>query len=295
MNATITAAARAASIVSSEAVAPVATMLSPSAMMMNSWKRSAKCPPSMLPLLQVERAAPRQPVARRRAEVVERQRERPDERARLPVEQRPDDPRDRRHRRPRRHADERLAAAVAAAHRQQAERVARQLERHVGAREQQRAVAEGVRDRDRHPEAREHAEHQDQAHADPVGVEPVDHPGRVDPRPPDDEQQERGLRRARPGEVVQQQVRELRDREDVDEVEEQLEVRRALLAAVLVAQAQRDLVQPALPGGAHCTGRPATNASICALPRTGGPWPNSVSSGSSAASRRSLSRFWAES
>ena len=54
-------------------------------------------------------------------------------------------------------------------------------------------------------------------------VEPVGHPGRVDPRPPDDEQQEGGARHAGDGEVVDDLVRQLRDREDVDQVEEQLD------------------------------------------------------------------------
>ena len=59
-------------------------------------------------------------------------------------------------------------------------------------------------------------------------IEPVGHPGRVDPRPPDDEQQERRPRHAGDGEVAEDLVRQLRDREDVDEVEEQLDRGRRL-------------------------------------------------------------------
>ena len=63
-------------------------------------------------------------------------------------------------------------------------------------------------------------------------VEPVGHPRRVDPCPPDDEQQERGPRHAGDGGVIEDLVRQLRDREDVDEVEEQLDGRRRLRRAV---------------------------------------------------------------
>ena len=56
-----------------------------------------------------------------------------------------------------------------------------------------------------------------------MGVELVRDPGRVVPGPPDDEQAERRVPGAAPAQVVEQQVRDLRDREDEDEVVEELE------------------------------------------------------------------------
>ena len=103
------------------------------------------------------------------------------------------------------------------------------LDRDVRAGEQQRAAAERPRDRDRHHEAREHDRQHEQPHRDGVRVELVRDPGRVVPRPPDDEQDEQRLSGAAPGQVVEQQVRDLRDREDEDEVVEELEVRGVLL------------------------------------------------------------------
>lgn len=68
-----------------------------------------------------------------------------------------------------------------------------------------------------------------------VRVELVREPGRVVPRPPDDEQHERRLGDALPGQVLEQQLRDLRDREDEDEVVEELERADAALALGLRA------------------------------------------------------------
>ena len=70
-----------------------------------------------------------------------------------------------------------------------------------------------------------------------AGSNQFDHPRRVDPRPPHDQQQEGRAGHAVDREVVQDQVRQLRDREDVDQVEEQLDRRDRLLDAV-AARAQ---------------------------------------------------------
>ena len=63
-----------------------------------------------------------------------------------------------------------------------------------------------------------------------VGVELVGGPGRVVPRPPDRQQDDGGLAGALPVRCVQQRVRDLRDREDEDEVVEELERRGARVA-----------------------------------------------------------------
>ena len=73
-------------------------------------------------------------------------------------------------------------------------------------------------------------------HGDRLRVEHVRHPGRVVPRPPDDEQDEHRLSRPVPRQVAEQQMRDLRDREHEDEVVEQLQVRGVLL---LVARGAR--------------------------------------------------------
>ncbi len=116
------------------------------------------------------------------------------------------------------------------------ERVPPDLDHDVGDREQQPALAERLRDRDRHQQARQHQRDQQQPDERRVRVELVRRPGRVVPRPPDHEQHERRLAGALPRQVREQQVRDLRDREDEDEVVEELEARRALRDGAVAPQ-----------------------------------------------------------
>jgi hypothetical protein len=109
------------------------------------------------------------------------------------------------------------------------EAVAPDLDCDVGGGEEQRLVAERLRDRDRHQEAGQHQRDQQQTDDDRAGIELVGDPGRVVPRPPDDEQHERRLSGPLPRQVLEQQVRYLRDRKDEDEVVEELERGHALL------------------------------------------------------------------
>ena len=82
--------------------------------------------------------------------------------------------------------------------------------------------ASGIGDRPEH--AREHSPTMSAARSDRrVGVVPVGHPGRVDPGPPGDQQQERRLPSADERQVAEQQRRQLGDNDDEDEVEEQLD------------------------------------------------------------------------
>jgi hypothetical protein len=117
----------------------------------------------------------------------------------------------------------------AAGRREREERLAPDLDRDVGADEEQRPAPERLRDRHRHDEAAEHDREHEQPHRHRIRVEHVRHPGGVVPRPPDDEQREQRVAGARPGQVVEQQVRHLRDGEHEDEVVEELQVRRVLL------------------------------------------------------------------
>src|SRR5437764_13386643 len=74
---------------------------------------------------------------------------------------------------------------------------------------------------------------------EPVGdarIEPVSHPGGVDPGPPDDQQQEQRLQRAPQRQVMEQQVAELRHREHKHEIEEQLQPGRSLLLTSALAE-----------------------------------------------------------
>ena len=96
--------------------------------------------------------------------------------------------------------------------------------------EQHGVIAEALGDGHRHQQAGQHHEHEHQPHRRHLGVEPVGHPRRVVPGPVDGDEQEGGLGGTRPREVGEQVMRQLRDGEDVDKVEEQLEVRRPSLA-----------------------------------------------------------------
>jgi hypothetical protein len=77
------------------------------------------------------------------------------------------------------------------------------LEDDVACREQQRPLTERFGQRGGHEQAAEHHRRQHRADRRRARVEPVRHPGRVDPRPPDDEQQ----RDTGDGEVAEDLVR----------------------------------------------------------------------------------------
>ena len=97
------------------------------------------------------------------------------------------------------------------------------LDQQVAGDEQPRAPVEGVGDRGRHEQAGEHQPDQQQPHRQPVRVEPVRPPRDHVPRVDDCERHDRRLGAGPQVDVLEQVVRELPDREDVDEVEEQLE------------------------------------------------------------------------
>ncbi len=84
---------------------------------------------------------------------------------------------------------------------------------------------------------RRHGEHLGEhgdAEDEVVGVEAIGIEGEADPRPPDGHEQERELQEAKSAVVDLQLVRDLADRDDEDQVDEQLEpARTALLVGVL--------------------------------------------------------------
>ena len=173
-------------------------------------------------------AATRQPVARRGRGELERERRDPQHEPLVAVERRAGQPQHAGRGAPDDQPLEHVAQPVAAVQQQRRGGVATDLQRDVARREQQPLLAERLRQRGGHEQAAEHHRGEHPADRRRGRVEPVRHPRRVDPRPPDDEQQERGPRHAGDGEVVEDLVRQLGDREDVDEVEEQLDRGRRL-------------------------------------------------------------------
>jgi hypothetical protein len=110
-----------------------------------------------------------------------------------------------------------------AAQGQDEERRAPDLEEQVARDEQPRPVGEGVVDRDGHQQAGEHQPDERHAHGQRVGLEPVRPPCRHVPGVEDREREDDRLDTGAQIHACQQVLRELPDREDVDEVEEQLE------------------------------------------------------------------------
>ena len=82
---------------------------------------------------------------------------------------------------------------------------------------------------------------QHEAHRSPVRIEPIGEPGRVDPGPPQCQQQQRGLKRAASVEVREEEVGELGDRKHEDEVEEELHGGDLVVALALAAQQSLDV------------------------------------------------------
>ena len=131
-------------------------------------------------------------------------------------------------------------------------------------------------------EAAEHDREQQQPHRHGVRVELVRHPRRVVPGPPGDEQRERGVPGAVPAEVVEQDVRDLRDREHEDEVVEELEVGGPLLLSRLAAAQvaghaleRRRIARrcrPPLPATSRACAQRATGRSGWPVPAGGSTW-----------------------
>jgi hypothetical protein len=94
----------------------------------------------------------------------------------------------------------------------------------VGHAQRQPAAAERAGQRGRHDQAAQGQPEQHQPDRDQLRVQPVGHPGGVGPDQPDHGEQQQRLQRAADRGVVDQVVRQLGDREHVNQVEEQLDV-----------------------------------------------------------------------
>ena len=127
-----------------------------------------------------------------------------------------------------------LVAAVGDHHEHRTEEAHEQ----VAPDEEPGAVAEGAGYSDRHAQCGEHEHPGEQLHWGAARIQPVHRPGGVVPAPPHRGEHHDGLGSALPGEVLDEQVRELDDGEDVDQVEEELD--RADLGSTVPDAGERD-------------------------------------------------------
>jgi hypothetical protein len=121
-------------------------------------------------------------------------------------------------------------------------------------REGEGEVAEGLLDAERDDQHRRHRGEDDQADHPGLGVDDAGQPGVADPRPPEHAEDQEALHQARPGLVMRHQRRALGDREDEDEVEEELQRRHPLALAADGAEAMVRFGR-ALHGAHPCTRR----------------------------------------
>ncbi len=148
--------------------------------------------------------------------------------------------------------DHRFAQRLVVAAGQHEQHDVRRAHDRVGAREQQRLVAERARDADRGDQERGHRDEDHEPHGSLLGVDDARQPGVADPRPPQHPERQKALEHAAPGRRVHDQRRALRQREHEHEVEEQLQRRYPLV----VAQHRADARRIARPGASSpSTGR----------------------------------------
>jgi hypothetical protein len=134
-----------------------------------------------------------------------------------------------------------------AAQRDHHEHAAAHLLHGVGRADHPPKVVEGARQRRRHRQAEQREHDEQQADLDAFRVHPVGDPRGVGPGQPHHRQQQRRLEGAAHGGMLHQVVRQLRDREYVHQVEEQLDVRDPLHAGPVPEQAcglRRGACQP---------------------------------------------------
>ena len=158
------------------------------------------------------------------------ERNRPQHQPRLAFRQSAGDPEHRRHRQPGGDADGIQPRQRPRRRRRDPEkdRLA-DLHRGVGDGKPQSAPVKCRRDRGRQHQSAEHHRKQQQANRGLFRIEPVGDPGGVDPHPPHREKQQRDLQYAQRREMSQQRMRDLRDRKDEDEIEEQLGIGHAVV------------------------------------------------------------------
>jgi hypothetical protein len=164
-----------------------------------------------------------------RSDELDRQRARPNGEPQIAVDQRARNPHCCRQRVPCADALEvAVVPGTVPAERPQHEQVAADLDGRIGAGEAEGAAVERLRDRYRHHQPGQHEHEQRDARRRGLRINPIGRPGRVDPHPPDPHEEQHGLREGDEGEVLDQGVRELRDGEHENQVEEQLDERDAV-------------------------------------------------------------------
>ena len=117
------------------------------------------------------------------------------------------------------------------------------LHRDISARKGQPARFERLRQRGGKDQPEQHQNQQRQSHRQLFGIQPVRDPRRKDPHPPDREHQQQRLHRSQRRKMPDERMRELGDREDKNEIEEQFD-KTYLPVLVPAATPQK----PAIPG-----------------------------------------------
>ena len=116
------------------------------------------------------------------------------------------------------------------------------LHRDVSARKGQAARFEGLRQCGGKNQSKQHQNQQREPHRQFFGIQPIGDPRRKDPHPPDREHQQQRLHRSERREMPDERMRELSDREDKNEIEEQFN--KTYLSVLVPAVAPQ---QPAMP------------------------------------------------
>ncbi len=188
------------------------------------------------PLARLRSAEPGKGEAGHRRHIFEEDGDGPEEQAQLVSGERAGDPEAGRHSEPRRHAAVIGRKCGGAIEREDHEQCAAELDRDIAAGKDERLFAERVGDRGGHHQREQHQHEQETAEPGVFWVEPVGDPAGILPAEPDREPEDQCFERADEAEVVEQRMAELGDREDIDEVEEQLFEGHARVMAVAVAQ-----------------------------------------------------------
>lgn len=177
------------------------------------------------------------------AQVVDRQGARPDRRLRRAVEKaRADDQRgpERRRGHHAQNGAEQIRVSLA---RDRVEHEVEKADGEVREPEQHAVGVEGLRDGERDEQHGAHRPEHGQAHGALLGVERVGEPGVRRPRPPERGEDEQPAAEPLPGGVGRHEAGDLRDGEDEDEVEEELERSDALLALSVVVLHHRETLE----------------------------------------------------
>ena len=213
---------------------PIATSDSPMAMITISPCRSTKCA-----------GCTRQPLApaTQRPEQAHYERGQPEHRLEVAVDEPGRDDQRRAGERPRRAASDRRQQVPVAARSQRVEREIHDIHDQEGDSEHDTFVAERLGDGQRSDEHRRHRNHDRAPDRALIGIDGVRQPGVRRPRPPERAENQEPVPDAGPRRVVREHGRDLREREDEDEVEEELERRDALFSLDVLFAHSRTLTR----------------------------------------------------